>query len=325
MPEKPPKPPSELSPEKLTEPVFKEEHEKLPTFFLVYRDNPLYKEFGPKIADVVTGLGYRVTTQVFPEGTPEDVIKKWHEEHKTELEGNGISDDTFARSTGKRVKYSLDEIVESATIEVVLGLKVVFGMPEKMKEFETEDIEKTKEVFVGLLKRVFEVKENIPSKVFILAERITDHVPFSFKRTSKGELVLTPDGKPERIWKYDKADPDDIRYAISQLTEWLGEAGIPKENIFVEREINDDNEEDIINQKGAWIISDRHYSHSAEFPERKRITGKVLRLPLFDFFDSLMSEELLDLGKTRETNKEEVIHAIERRLVKYFGKKSKEE
>jgi hypothetical protein len=103
------------------------EEEKVP-FILAYRDNKLFQEYVPVIEDFLKEQGYPVSIQSFPVGTPPEEIKKWFEEHKSELEGKNIlCDNTFESATlyfnclKTNADLYLDSIMYGAMIKAITG------------------------------------------------------------------------------------------------------------------------------------------------------------------------------------------------------------
>lgn len=281
------------------------EKEKMPTIFMIYRDNDLFKEWVPKIAETLKGLGRRVEIQSFPAGTSEAEIDKWIEENKDEIYNSDIVTDGTVESEfystmrGEKIEEnlkqlkqpehlgSLDKLLDRATQRIVLGkeeseIKFWSGLRD-YRDREVVDLESFKEAYSRIVKQILKNKENMPIKVYILQEKIKDHVPFR-----EDEIV------------------GDKRATAEILQKWLVEGGIPEEII----ECTEHKAED---KKGNWIIKDRHNREWSTY------YGIELRLPLESFYYDTTTKGLIKIEA------EELENELREMLEEDFGKKPEEE
>lgn len=130
------------SPEQPEFKIGRVERERKP-LIIVYRDNDLFREYVPFIRDVLEERGYHVELQAFPPETDEEEIKKWYLEHSRDLgTKNIIADGTSIYASGYNweagrynlpASINLDELIQSATIESIMG--PVEKLEETQKKF----------------------------------------------------------------------------------------------------------------------------------------------------------------------------------------------
>lgn len=286
------------------------ETEKPSRILAIYRDNPLFQELMPHIADTLATLGKEVRLQTFPEGTPEEEIQRWYEEHKQEHEGRDLlTDSTFERSTGYKVRpiLNIDRLTNAATT------MVLFGESDMNELWKYEgDIEKTGKGISKVVQSILTRPEQAPEKVIILTEKILDH--FFYSKEHKKALETTTSGQEENELRW-KFAAEESQWAVATIKDWLVMGGLPEDSISVEERISEKNQA-IINQKGNWIISDRHYlgldtdrdvisngAHNETYPHN----AKLLYLPMVSFYESAQQEGLIPVDHAKLVEEVETI------------------
>lgn len=270
------------------------EAEKLPPIALIYRDNDLFKEWIPKIAEMLKFLDRQVEIQSFPQGTDEEEIKAWIESNMGELKSKElVTDYTCQRNIPERRKYlgggistdekllepreNLDKLLDGVSQKIILGKTESKIKCWDASPFEKGGMESAKEVYPEIVKQILKNKDNMPKKVFIVREKLRSHAPF-------GEV-----GSGQE--------------AAETLKGWLTEGGIP------EKIIETDEIDDI---EGGWIIVDRHYRFSVD-------RGIRLELPLADFYKNAKEAGLITVKP------EELEKGMKELLKEKFGKKEEKE
>jgi hypothetical protein len=273
--------------------------------FLIYRDNGLFRVISPAMVEGFSSLGYQVIEHSFPEGTAEEDMAQWAEEHASEITGNKVlHDTTFARSIENHGGYkeasfrqnalesqifpnhsgfNIDRVVSQATAKLFLGDA---AKRSGVKGEYENDMELTHQSFVNLVKKILEDPDKMPRQVLILKYKMLEHDPFS-------------------------SGVDFEEEAADTIAQWLAESGINAESI-ANTDRFDEEVSGQYNQAGNWIMTDRHYlnAHGDEgniydswaeksYPHN----AKLLQIPLGNFYLSAKEEKLLiaspqDLQKT---------------------------
>ena len=247
--------------------------------FLIYRDNELFRAQIAPIREALASSDYQVIEQNFPAETKKEEIATWAQSQTEQLRGvRFLTDETFTSSVPYELKeqlnipYSgkLDEIMDQSAIRAVFGP----GWAEHEKKTGERDLEdvnldKGKELFTAMGKRIFENPENMPESVLILSEHMSDHHPFREFRPE------TSDYSAEKI-----AD----RKSAEHVGQWLQELGIAQGQIKVE---STNGPRENIGDK-TWVINDRHNGGSG------RVKGGIkLTMPLPNFFQTASEAGLL--------------------------------
>jgi len=321
------------------------EAEKLPPIFMIYRDNDLFKEWVPKIAETLKGLGRKVEIQSFPAGTEKEEIKKWLKDEKERLKkGDLITDHTvqstlrysgISEVTKDQTRINLDDVMEDVAIETLWGdedkeeYKKMID-PNYRSEFAAENENRRKEIWINiekaisiLVNRILENKENYPDQIVINTRRLGDHEPFvEFGYSIKNGFVIERSTKEMR---------EGDEKAGEVLKEWLIKAGISAENLFLTDEDpkSEDYETKIPRSSKTekfirWFIYDRHLGQPAgviDTPDYKKI---ILRLPFADFFSDAVSNNLVAFNPEKLQQSEHALEKIVKEKIDRSGKVQEE-
>lgn len=282
----------------LGDPSVEQRESELPQkAFLIYRSNNLYDSLRQDFVHGLTDVGYQVVEYSFPEGTPEEEIARWAEEHAAELTGHQIIyDDTFKRSLegqrplkdrvfSRNKRYcTLDKITDLAAAKIILGASA--EMTSRIVNYEHEESpELTRQAVVAILKRILRNPKNVPQHVLVLTSRLLEHNPFY------------------RMDMVDKPLDVGVREAAQLIVDWLEEGGIARDSIEVRDKFTDDVAGQFNNGE-SWIIGDRHYikpdgagrntihsSEGKEYPHK----AKLLQVPMSNFYLRAQQERLLEV------------------------------
>lgn len=266
------------------------ESEPKQDIFLTYRENELYKEYGPKIAEMYRALGYVVETHVFPQGTEPEEIANWYKDNKEALSHKKlIADKTVLSQAQKEGR----EIHFGKTSGKLDGMFIDTALKSVAQEFlgttsfeDSVESVKLENAFKFLFKAAYE--KGKPKKIFILEAKIDDHDLFH----GMGGYKEGQDHGP-----------------VSQkFKEVLESAGIPSESIEIITDSNSESERGTYKKKerygatetqrlemkdsNVWVVADRHASIEAFWPEATLIT-----LPLSNLVHSLVEKNLIDIPK----------------------------
>lgn len=277
----------------------KKNMEKLPSIFIAFRDNDLFKEQIPEIVKKLQLMGRNVNIQNFPKGTEKEEIKKWYEGNKDKLQGMEIiSDYTFQQYAGLKVQPELvlDWIMDDAAEIAVIG-----SSHDKMFEASAEkalDIER--QIFIRIIKRIQEKTNGRIKKIFLVKQINNHHSRYFLKTTME---LQDKSGKDQNKSLKEK----EQEYA-ELLKQWSEIAGIQKIQI-----VNSPNEvpETASEEEGTYVIYDRHIDQNIGLI----FYDKKLPLPVAD----LLYEAKKKFGDL--TKHGEVKSIISEILEKKFGKK----
>ena len=241
------------------------EKEQLPILF-VYRDNDSFREEMPEIISNLQSWGRKVETQVFPQGTKEEEIKKWVESNSDNLSGKELATDYTVsgqmgyqlekelREKGSKFADNLDSLFNEAARETVLGDDVINAQETLYKNRGklSKDEEYEKEIYVAekgierIIKQYLEKGGSMPKKVYVFKKKICDHVPFQNMKRAEAEKAGSDDKLAEAYYQQ----------SAELVKSWLVKGGIPEDIIHVEesmtREIN------LEVGAGIWFVIDRH-------------------------------------------------------------------
>jgi len=282
------------------------EEEKVP-FILAYRDNKLFQEYVPVIEDFLKEQGYPVSIQSFPVGTPPEEIKKWFEEHKSELEGKNIlCDNTFDHSTNNfadihhKMKLYLDDIMQRATRQVMIGpdekVSIDTVLEDPWRELrqlrekiiqgaspeEQQKIKEVKERYYSMQGEVFKkILNAIPEEKRKQMEIIILKGPYFYK--GKGIFPALIEHEPNNfISDIYEENPENFALAeknlkkfeaetdefAQRIEQWFNECGISKVSAYrTGAEIPPETMEKLKNGQ-AYILWDRHADYSFPAPYR---------------------------------------------------------
>jgi hypothetical protein len=210
-----------------------ESKEKEPKpFFLIYRDNDLFKEYIPVIASILQEEGRLVKVQSFPAGTPEEDINRWYLEHGAEVNSSRIlADYTTKRSTNYELKseINLDDLMAGATAEAIFGADGGFGKRYKRLRRDAKEGLDKKEDYLSFLGEMYKnillaVPEEKRQKMSIVILRgllksfppLIEHEPFC---------------PEDREADFEKMSQETNEFA-DKMQKWFEDAGIPKVDIY---------------------------------------------------------------------------------------------
>jgi len=156
----------------------KVEEEKLPLINIIYRDNDLYTNFVPKIAQNIESFGRRVATKSFPREASVQEIKKYFESDdvKGSLKGTELfADETCRgqvdykfRSDNFKKEYYLDSFANRIMSHCLIGKELIeknddtLCVPEKLVALK------------NIVKEVID-KNGEPENLYVVNGRISDH------------------------------------------------------------------------------------------------------------------------------------------------------
>ncbi len=293
------------------------EAEKPPRVLVVYRDNSMFRELVPRMVDTLTNLGREVQCQVFPEGTSETEIKKWFEDNRQTREGDLISDGTYERSTGyeERPLINLDDIAETAAFASVCE--------ESIQESRETDVKDFGKGITRVVQNILANPQNAPKKVFILTDRIFDHYPLEALLEDVPEIPVDQIDEIFDLYYWHEQQRKEFntaagrKRAAATVKKWLIQGGVPEEIISIEEQV-DETKGVEINQKGNWVVVDRHNSNISDFvyaiDEGSGEISKIhpsevveLRLPLINFFSDAKEAGLIQADPSAILNEAEKI------------------
>ncbi|HLC44377.1 MAG TPA: hypothetical protein VJK50_00830 [Patescibacteria group bacterium] len=271
--------------------------------FLIYRDNELFQAQIAPIREALASSDYQVIEQSFPAETTEQEIATWAQSQADQLRGvRLLTDETFARSVPRELRKQfvipsigeLDQIMEQSAIRAVFGP----GWAEHRKETGEKsldadvNLDKGKELFIALARRILEDPKNRPESVVILKDHLSDHYPLkqfydqAFKKASEDD----PRKAEDEYSVVSKAAHESAQPKAAELLgHWVQELDISESQIKTESIA--DKETDSLKKISVgdktWVIHDRHAS-------TERVKGGIhLEMPLADFFLSASKSGLL--------------------------------
>lgn len=313
-----PVPPADVTPLPPTTQEPSREKEKWPILYFMYRDNDLFKRYMPKVLDTFRSLGYRVETQIFAQGTGDLEMLRWVDKHREEFKDKAVIADDNINTFNKRLpskRYGgvwtpardmydadydlmgksgmrsfafvggIDDIFRSALNRVMCGREKeyqetnlnIHSMDERANKNVESLIEFARKLYVTMLREL--LKNVTPQKVFIIQEKINDHVPFSIHDV-------------QHINK---------EAAAQKLKEWFSESGIDPGVISFATSYD----MSTMDKEGNWIIMDRHNRDANARDIYKK--ARRFRVPTENFFDDIALE-------LKSVDPEEFERALERMI-----------
>ena len=294
-------------------PEQKEEEKKSP-IFIIYRDNDLFQKQIPEMVKILSSMGRQVEVQSFPKETNKEEIEEWYKENLERLAGMEMISDITAgipfnlykefKSQGTKSRNDLDDLISKVIKKAIWGE----GVDNKtLQRFPSE-----KEFYSGIMKRILENQENMPNKIYLFLDHITDHMdikeyagiglgddkdlceymrygkifPIEDLRTSK----MTYKEIPEH---YKKKREDVIAKYLEETKKSLIQSGIDVEKIIIKSDRPSAQELQEIDQPNNWVIIDRH---SKIFDGRNKLaSAKNLGLPLGSFYNDAREAGLINI------------------------------
>ncbi len=272
-----------------------EDMKKNAPLFFIYRDNTLFKNHIPTILKKLTEMGRQVDTQIFPEGTKDEDIKKWYEENKKLLSKKAIVSDQTANIPYKiaESKYELGfrRVDDIDRLAGRVFMEILFG--GNLPEGNMGNLEKNKRFMTAIIKNILENPDQHPKEVHILSNKMGSHIHnFDRERIKKAN----EDGV-----EYFQDTKDACEYIADKVKEWLIESGLESEKIKITYYSDSEQKSFLekIDKPGTWIITDRHTIISNDksgtnAPIRSAI---VLKMPPGDFYDEAKKHNLISYSE----------------------------
>ncbi len=156
----------------------KKEALSLPSVYITYRDNDLYSTLVPKIIEYMKKIGRKVIVHSFPQGTPEDEIKKYFE---GEVARNSVKDmELFADNTCKSqidYKFKSENFKKENNLDS-FSTKVMGNSLIGKEIFEKKDSEVKYSLEIEALQKVIKkvIAENgEPENLYIVEFELGNH------------------------------------------------------------------------------------------------------------------------------------------------------
>ena len=274
--------------------VEKEEIMKEPIVEIAYRDNELFRILVPKIADRLREINREVNTHSFPQGTPEEEIKKYFNDENLQKSFEGeqlLSDSTCVWQIDRDLRVermkdgiSLDKMANNIMERSLLGRKLYEDNPGEITY--KDQIEGLK----NILKEII-AENGEPDKLFIVERSICSH-QFNFQ--SVGDVVnknaYRMYGENGGVW-YSNYDDNSNPIAENQaknrearnsqeflelkdksLNDVLNNIGMPKEEYEKFKELEDYNKEnDELEKEWAEAVIEKIKNALKEVVDEKKI------------------------------------------------------
>ena len=242
------------------------------TAIIVYRDNDLFCRYLPAIENTLQKSGAKIIKRVFPKGMPrEQIIKKIEQEglgtpHCDVLLSDGTCSlerkfsDTFSFNVRieAKVEVDLDELFNNlsklAICPDLFDLDMLsFKQYGKSGE---RDFLALRKFFQGIFSSLRE--EKYPQRIYVVGNKLPAHYPFEGLSEDQAAREL------KKALKSSVSCPVEIR-----------------------------EESEIEDEKGVWVIRDRHWFPNEHTSARHYHLARVVNMPPESFFHSL--EKDLDI------------------------------
>ena len=294
------------------------EAEKKPKVFMVYRENDTYKQQAPFIEKELGLLDRQVIVQEFPRETKEDEIKEWMRANQETTKDTEIISDSTCEWAGDLNPYlNLDQMNDQILDQIVLSDKIkIDGHSIDSEESPENQLERERALFSAIFDLIQEKTEKRIKELYIIREQLSDHSASAAETAAESGHSLSK-SKLDRLYG-------------KQLKQWAEEKGIEAQNIGLPKALP----EDLLENKGAYILYDRHLATSSYHGESFEnawgemdketaaraelfISERGLPLP----FGDLYREANRKFGFTADNEEAEAI--IREALKKVFGDQEK--